>query len=127
METQRGTVRGLRGRSLRDAGRAEARAHVPGVLDHPRHLLRGERAPGDDEAALVLAALVIHDHEELTARKRVDGVLNGVERERGVSWRIGHLLGPRGGGRGGDEGEVSRGPLVVVDAVGLCVRILVSG
>ena len=41
---------------MRDAGRAEARAYVPGVLDHPRHLLRGERAPGNDEVALVLAA-----------------------------------------------------------------------
>ena len=101
-------MRELRGRLLRDAGRAEARVHVPGVLDHSRHLLRGERAPGDDEVALVLAAFVVHDDEELTASERSNGVLNGVERECGASWWNGHFLGPCGGGRGGDEGPRSQ-------------------
>ena len=122
-ETQRRTVRGLRGRSLRDAGHAEARAHVPGVLDHSRHLLHGERAPGNDEVALVLAALVIHDDEKLAAHKHGDGVLDGVERERDAGWRIGHLLRPCGGGRGGDEGEVGRGG----NAVGLERRGALTG
>ena len=91
------------------AGRVEARAHVRGMLDHPRYLLRGERAPGDDELTLVLVALIIHDDEKLAAHKHGNGIFDGVERERDAGWQIGHLLRPCGGGRGGNEGEVGRG------------------
>ena len=54
---------------------------APGVLDHPRHFLRRERAAGDDEVALVLPALVVHYDDELSAREGVDGILDGVEGE----------------------------------------------
>lgn len=53
----------------------------PGVLDHPSHLLGRAACSGDDDVALVFAALVVHDDDKLSARYGCDGAFQCVECE----------------------------------------------
>jgi hypothetical protein len=49
--------------------------NIPRVLDHPGHLFGRAAGSGDDEVALVFAALVVHDDYEFPTRYGCDCTL----------------------------------------------------
>src|SRR5690606_3113874 len=55
-----------------------------GVPDGPRHQLRRGLRGGEDDVALVLPVLVVHDHDRLAGRDVGDRPLDAVEPDRGA-------------------------------------------
>lgn len=49
------------------------------MLDHPCHLFRRDTACGDDEVALVLPVLIVHDHEKLAPCEGIKRVYHWIE------------------------------------------------
>lgn len=71
----------LRTTELRACHVRMSESYIPRVLDHPCHLLGGAFASSDDEVALILPVLVVHDDQEFAARERSQRIFHGVEGE----------------------------------------------